>query len=124
MQHEHTEHIAAPPGAVYTAISDVRNLPRLVPQLTAVRASGGDRIEVDARYEGREQHGEASFSADESEHRIQWSAPSGYHGWMKVDPDDEGSRLTLFLETRHGTESDHDVAATLDAIRMLVEAEV
>ena len=38
--------------------------------------------------------------------------------------DGEGSRLTLFLETRHGTESDHDVAATLDAIRMLVEAEV
>jgi hypothetical protein len=35
-----------------------------------------------------------------------------------------GSRLTLFLETRHGSESDHDVAATLDAVRMLVESEV
>ena len=43
---------------------------------------------------------------------------------MKVDPDGDGSRLTLFLETRHGSESDHDVAATLDAIRMLVESEV
>ena len=42
----------------------------------------------------------------------------------QVDPDGEGSRLTLFLDTRHGTESDHDIAATLDAIRMLVEAEV
>ena len=25
---------------------------------------------------------------------------------------------------RHGTERDHDIAATLDAIRMLVEAQV
>jgi uncharacterized protein YndB with AHSA1/START domain len=124
VQHEHTEHVAAPPDAVYAAISDVGNLPRFVPQMTAVRPSGGDRVEVDARYEGREQHGEASFRADDGERKIEWSAPSGYHGWMKVDPDAEGSRLTLFLETRHGSEREHDVAGTLDAIRMLVESEL
>jgi uncharacterized protein YndB with AHSA1/START domain len=124
VQHEHTEHVAAPPEAVYAAISDVSNLPRFVPQMTAVRPSDGDRVEIDARYEGREQHGEASFRADQGERKIEWSAPSGYHGWMRVDPDGEGSRLTLFLETRHGSERDHDVAGTLDAIRMLVESEV
>jgi hypothetical protein len=43
---------------------------------------------------------------------------------MQVEPDSGGSRLTLFLNTLRGSESDHDVAATLDAIRMLVEAEV
>jgi hypothetical protein len=75
-------------------------------------------------YEGREQHGEASFHADLSERRIEWSAPSGYHGWMSVSPDGDGSRLTLFLNTLHGTERVHDVGSTLDAIRMLVESEV
>jgi uncharacterized membrane protein len=124
MQHEHTEHVAAPADAVYAAIADLGNLPRFVPQLTAVRAAEGDQIEVDARYEGREQHGEATFHADADERRIEWSAPSGYHGWMKVDPDGDGSRLTLFLETRHGAARDHDVSATLDAVRMLVESEV
>lgn len=124
MQHQHTEHVAAPPDALYAAISDVSNLPRYVPQITAVRPSDDDHVEVDARYEGREQHGEASFSADDREHRIAWSTASGYHGWMKVDPDGEGSRLTLFLETRHGSEHEHDVSSTLDAIRMLVESEV
>jgi uncharacterized membrane protein len=124
VQHEHTEHVAAPADAVYAAISDLSNLPRFVPQMTAARRASGDRIEVDARYEGREQHGEASFRTDDGERRIEWSAPSGYHGWMKVDPDGEGSRLTLFLDTRHGSERDHDISATLDAIRMLVEAEV
>jgi ribosome-associated toxin RatA of RatAB toxin-antitoxin module len=37
VQHEHTEHVAAAPDAVFAAISDVRNLPRFVPQITAPR---------------------------------------------------------------------------------------
>ena len=124
MQHEHTEHVAASPDAVYAAISDVANLPRFVPQMIGVRPAGEDRVEVDARYEGHEQHGEASFHADPADRRIEWDAPSGYRGWMKVDPDGAGSRLTLFLETIHGSERDYDIAATLSAIRMLVESEV
>jgi uncharacterized membrane protein len=124
MQHEHTEHVAAPADAVYAAISDLGNLPRFVPQMTAARPAAGDRVEVDARYEGRTQHGEAAFQKDDDARRIAWSAASGYNGWMKVDPDGDGSRLTLFLETRYGSERDHDISATLDAIRMLVEAEV
>jgi hypothetical protein len=43
---------------------------------------------------------------------------------MQVDADGDGSRLTLFLDTPHPSASDHDVAATLDAIRMLVESQV
>jgi hypothetical protein len=41
-----------------------------------------------------------------------------------VAPEGDGSRLTLFLETRHSSERGHDISATLDAIRMLVESEV
>lgn len=124
MQHEHTEHVAAAPDAVFAAISDVTNLPRYVPQITAAQATDAEHVEIDARYEGREQHGEATFHADAGERRIEWSAPSGYRGWMRVEPDGDGSRLTLYLNTLHGTERDHDVSATLDAIRMLVESEL
>lgn len=124
MQHEHTEHVAAAPDAVFAAISDVSNLPRFVPQITAAQATDAEHVEIDARYEGREQHGEATFHADAGERRIEWSAPSGYRGWMRVEPDGDGSRLTLYLNTLHGTERDHDVSATLDAIRMLVESEL
>jgi hypothetical protein len=123
MQHEHTEHVAAAPDAVYAAIADVGNLPSFVPQVTAARESAG-KVEIDARYEGREQHGEASFERNDGARRIDWSAASGYHGWMQVDEDGDGSRLTLFLDTPHPSASDHDVAATLDAIRMLVESKV
>jgi len=124
MEHEQAEHIAAPPDAVYGAISDVANLPRFVPQITSARESGDDRVEVGARYHGHEKHGDAAFRTDASRRRIEWETQSGYHGWMQVDADGDASRLTLFLSTRHGAEHDHDVAATLDAIRMLVEAEV
>jgi uncharacterized protein YndB with AHSA1/START domain len=124
MQHEHTEHVAAAPDAVYAAIADPANLPKFVPQMTSARPAGDGRVEVDARYGGHEHHGEASFAAHDDERRIEWSAPSGYRGWMKVDPDGDGSRLTLFLDTVHDAERDHDVAATLDAIRMLVERQV
>jgi len=124
VQHEHTEHVAAPPESVYAAISDVGNLPRFVPQLTGVRQLEGDRVAVNARYEGHEQHGEAAFRADAAKRRIEWSSASGYRGAMQVDADGDGTRLTLFLDTPHGSERDHDVAATLDAIRMLVESEM
>jgi hypothetical protein len=124
MKHEHTEHVVAPPDAVYAAIADVNNLPLFVPQITAARRGADGGVEVEARYEGREQHGSASFRADAAARRIEWAAASGYSGWMQVDPDDGGSRLTLFLDTPHAGASDHDVAATLDAIRMLVEAQV
>lgn len=124
MQHEHTEHVAAPPDEVFAAISDVGNLPSFVPQMTAARESGDGTVVVDARYEGREQHGEATFERDEAARRIEWSAGSGYRGWMQVDGDGRGSRLTLFLDTPHPSASDHDVAATLDAIRMLVESKL
>ena len=124
MEHEHTEHVVASPDRVYAAISDPANLTRFVPQLTSIRNTGDERVEVDARYEGREQHGDASFRSDDEARRIEWGTDSGYRGWLQVDPDGDGSKLTLFLNTTHGSEHEHDVSATLDAIRMLVEAEV
>ena len=124
MQYEHTEHVAAPPDAVYAAISDVTKLPSFVPQITSARPAGEGRVEVDARYEGHEQHGEARFSGDDAARKIEWGTANGYHGWLQVDADGDGSRLTLFLDTPHAAASDHDVAATLDAIRMLVESKV
>jgi len=124
MEHEHTEHVAASPASVYAAISDPANLPKFVPQVTAVRSAGGNRVEVDARYEGKEEHGSVYFRTDESARRIEWGSDNGYRGWMQVDADGEQSRLTLYLRTTHSSERDFDVASTLDAIRMLVEAEV
>ncbi|HEY2655272.1 MAG TPA: SRPBCC family protein [Solirubrobacteraceae bacterium] len=92
MEHEHTEHVAASPDRVFAALADVGNLPRYVPQVIAAERLEGDKVRIEARYEGHTQQGEAWFRAAESERRIEWGSPgSDYHGWIQVSPDGEGS---------------------------------
>lgn len=123
MEHEHTQYVAADADAVFTALADPGNLPRYVPQLTAVRKGEGEKITIEARYEGHTQQGEGYFRVNEGEKKIEWgSDASGYRGWMQVAPEAEGARLTLFLVTAHGDAPDGEVMGTLDAIRRLVEA--
>jgi uncharacterized protein YndB with AHSA1/START domain len=124
MEHEHTQHVAAPPDRVFAALADIENLPRYVPQVTAARHMDGDKVSVEARYEGHTQRGEAWFRTDEQARRIEWGSPeSDYHGRLEVSADGEGSRLTLFLATARGDAPDSEVMGTLDAIRRLVESE-
>lgn len=109
---------------MFAALANIENLPRYVPQVTAARRTDGDKVSVEARYEGHTQQGEAWFRTDERAHRIEWGSPdSDYHGWLEVSPDGDGSRLTLFLATVRGDAPDSEVMDTLDAIRRLVEAE-
>ncbi len=125
MEHEHTEHVAASPDQVFAALADIGNLPKYVPQVTAVQPGDGESLTIEARYDGHTQRGEAWFRTDASDRRIEWGAPGGeYHGWIRVNPEADGSRLTLYLATSRGDASDHEVMGTLDAIRRLVEADV
>ena len=126
MKHEHTHHVAAPADKVYAALADVGNLPRYVPQMTSAELHDGDKVTVEARYEGHTQHGDGWFRTDDAQRRIEWGADgSDYHGWLQVEEDGEGtSRLTLFVATVHGDAPDPEVMGTLDAIRRLVEADV
>lgn len=123
MEHVHSQHVAATPDEVFAALRDPQHLAQFVPQLTKVDRRG-DTVEVEARYGGHTQHGQASFTTDEAARKIEWGTDSGYKGWLQVEPDDDGAMLTLGLHTTHVDHADHDVAGTLDAMRRLVEAEV
>ena len=122
MEHVHSEHIAAEPDRVFEVLRNPQSLTQFVPQLTKVDPRG-ENVEVEARYEGRTQHGEAQFRTDEAARRIEWGTGSGYRGWFQVEPDDGGSMLTLGLHTTHLEHADREVAGTLGAIRRLVEAQ-
>ena len=125
MEHQHTEYVAASPENVFDALADLGNLPRYVPQLTAAERLEGDRISVEARYEGHTQKGEAWFKTDPAERKIEWGAPgSDYHGSIQIGAEGDGTLLSLSLSTTHGDAPDSDVMGTLDAIRRLVEADI
>jgi hypothetical protein len=123
MEHVHSEFVAGDPDKVFGVLREPASLTQFVPQLTKVDQRG-EHVEVEARYEGRTQHGEAAFHVAEDARRVEWGTDSGYRGWLQVEPDGDGSMLTLGLHTTHVEHADHDVAATLDAIRRLVEAQV
>ena len=124
MEHEHTQHVAAPPETVFAALADVGNLSRYVPQVTSATRGEGDKVEIEARYEGHTQKGEGWFRVDEAAMRVEWGAPgTEYHGSLEVGAEAEGSRLTLVLVTSRGDAPDNEVMGTLDAIRRLVEAD-
>lgn len=125
MEHRHTDFVAASPDRVFAALSQVENLPRYVPQLTGAEAVDGDRIRIQARYDGHSQEGEAWFRADPDAHRIEWGSPgSEYHGSIEVAAEGEGTMLSLCLSTVNAAIPESDVMGTLDAIRRLVEADV
>ena len=124
MDHVHSEHVAAAPDRVFAALANPDTLVRFVPQLTKIRPQDGDRVEVEARYDGHTQRGEAFLRSDEAARKLEWGTEGGYGGFMRVEEDGDGSMLTLGLHTTHVDHADHDVGATLDAIRRLVEADV
>jgi hypothetical protein len=122
MEHVHSAHVATDPDRLFAALSQPGDLTKFVPQLTAVTPQDGETVEVEARYGGTTQKGEAYFRADEGARKVEWGAEGGYAGSLTIEPDGDGSMVTLSLHTTHTDHADQDVAGTLDAIRRLAEA--
>jgi ribosome-associated toxin RatA of RatAB toxin-antitoxin module len=125
MDHEQTTRIPVAPDRLFRTIADVGNLSRFVPPLRSVRRTDAEHVEVDAQYEGHEQHGQAWFRTDDAARRVEWgSEGQPYRGWMQVEPDGEGSRLTLHVTTERLT-SEHlgevkaYAASTIESLRKL-----
>jgi hypothetical protein len=77
MEHVHSQHVAAEPDRVFAALAEPGSLAGFVPQLTKIVPHGGEQVEVEARYEGRTQRGEAYFRADEAARTVEWGTARG-----------------------------------------------
>jgi Polyketide cyclase / dehydrase and lipid transport len=125
MEHEQSTRIPVAPDRLYRTIADVGNLTRFIPPLKSVRRTDADHVEVEAEYEGHQEHGEAWFRTDDEGKRVEWGSEGHpYHGWMQVDGDGEGSQLTVHLTTEHLTSEHLDevkdyVRGTFESIRKL-----
>jgi carbon monoxide dehydrogenase subunit G len=125
MEHEQTTKIPVAPDRLYRTIADIGNLSRFIPPVRSVRRTDAEHVEVEAEYEGHEQHGRAWFRADDDARRVEWGAEGQpYRGWMQVEADGEDSRLTLHVTTgRVGSEYLGEVkgyvANTIESLRKL-----
>jgi ribosome-associated toxin RatA of RatAB toxin-antitoxin module len=120
MEHEYSTQIPVSPDRLYQAIADVGNLTRFVPPLKSVRRTDAEHVDVEASYEGHEQHGEAWFRADDDARKVEWGTEGHpYQGWMLVEPDGEGSKLTLHLSTPQVSDLKGYVTETFDSVRKL-----
>ena len=99
-EYETSGPVNANPDAVFDFLSDIRHMPDYIPDMVLARAEG-DRLRVAAEVEGRHEEGTASFLADPEQRRIDWGAGSaaGYGGWLQVSASDQGSTVTIHLNT-------------------------
>ena len=120
---ERSIHVNAPPESVFAYVSDVSHVPDYFPDITAAEPQRGDLVHVEATVpDGSTRAGEAHFEVDESARRIEWSGErdTGYHGWLEVHDDGDGSRVDLGLKMEH-EDVDDSIGRTLETIRRQVE---
>ncbi len=96
---EQSLRMQAPPDRVMAFVADFRNLPRYVPTTKDVQPEGEDRVHVQGEAQGH------SYDADgylrRSEGGLEWGADEGYYnGWLRVEPDGEGSQVTVGISLR------------------------
>lgn len=120
MEYEQSTTMPVDPDQLYRTISDPGSLTRFIPAITSIHRRDGEHVEVEASYENRVEHGEAWFHSDDDARRVSWgSEGSPYTGWMTVEPDGGGSKVTLHLTTPHELEVDEYVRQTFDSLREL-----
>jgi hypothetical protein len=118
MEHESTTTIPVPPDRLYRAIAEIGNLSKLIPPITSVRQTDPEHVEVAALYEGHERQGDAWLRTDEQARRVEWGSDAHpYRGWLQVDPEGDGSRLTLHLTTSDVDDIEEYVTSTFESIR-------
>lgn len=129
--HEASATVAADPDAVFGYLADVHHLPEYFPMMTSAEpVPGEDAVrttavlqpeESDAPAGSGEQvvHGEAWFRADEDDRSLEWGSegPSDYRGELRVDPDGDGSRISLRIHTPEAHDGvDESLQRSLDSI--------
>ena len=125
VKHEHTHHVAADADKVYAALADVRNLPHYVP--ADDEGGAARRRQGHGRGALRRPHPDGRGLVQDRRRKAPDRVGLGGQRLQRLAagrPDEDGSRLTLYVATVHGDAPDPEVMGTLDAIRRLVEADV
>ena len=125
--------VDASADALFAYLSEVKNLPKYLSQMTSAERTGGETIRTTARVNepGKPEQtytGEAWFRVNDDARRIEWGAKgkNDYHGALTVTGDEDGSEVSIEIhtETPEGGHVEGALEQSVANIRRLVEAGV
>ena len=102
--------VNAQADAVYDFVSDIKNMPKYMPTTKKAESQGKDRVRVQGGGEGFQYDSDGYLRRNSESNRLEWGADEGhYSGWMEVQSEDEGAKVTihLFFKSLDGIPSEH-----------------
>lgn len=124
-EYEQAATIAAEPDTLFEYLSDVEHLPDYLSVIADAHTAGPQIAEVTTDIGGRQERARGYVRADGLERRMEWGVPNGgYHGWLRVRPDETDTRsvVTIHVTQPHPSEADDDLVEALEAIRLLADS--
>lgn len=123
-RYERSTNVDAPADALFSYLSDIRNLPNYFDRMTSAEPGDGRAVRVTANLDGREERGEAWFEVDQNAKTLAWGAegPNDYHGELDVSENARNSRVVVRIFTKiEDQRIEQGIDKTLANIKRLVE---
>lgn len=100
---ERTATVTAAPEDAFQFLADPSNLPKYVATMSLAKPEEGHRLHVAAEVQGRHEEGDARFTADAAQRRIEWGAggQSRYAGSIAVSEANGGSSVHIRIHVEH-----------------------
>lgn len=100
-EYESAMTMQAAPQDVFDFVADIGNMPKYMPTTKSAQSQGEDRVRVqgEANHHAYDSDGYLRRNADNT--RLDWGADEGYYsGWMQVEPQGSGSKVTVHISLR------------------------
>jgi hypothetical protein len=137
-EYERSRTIRVSPDDIFAFVSEVGNLPTILPTVESMEPHAADRIHVHGKTRGAEYDDDGWFHVDAAKRRLEWGDDErNYSGWLTVGPEDGGAQVVAHLsiapyvtesgrpisgELRDGPDPiEQSLEAALDSLRNLME---
>lgn len=100
-EYESVMTMQASPQDVFDFVADIGNMPKYMPTTKSAQSQGEDRVRVQGEANHRSYDSDGYLRRDADNTRLDWGADEGYYsGWMQVEPQGSGSKVTVHISLR------------------------